>query len=360
MGPVFYVNHYTSRVPTKKQKRHRQISYIEDIVTHFTVDEFKTFFRMSRVSMQYLKDKICEICNEQNVSGITDRLSSGGSVQKPLNERLLILMWYMASLDKYSSIADRFGISESTACCAVRNLLHFMNEYLLEELVVWPTAEEKREIQDMYNELKRFPGIVGFIDGTHIQIKKPYVRGIDYYNRKDYYSIILQAVVREDMRFIDVYAGWPGKVHDARVFRNSPLYAHGQDLCRAGHLLGDSAYPNLPWLLTPFRDTGNLSDIQKKYNTTHASIRNTVERGFGLLKGRFTRLQYVNQTHTVTTVRTILCACILHNICILNDEGVYDTFYEDPLPEMEPNVCQFNADQLETAAVKRLAIARRL
>ena len=35
----------------------------------------------------------------------------------------------------------------------------------------------------------------------------PSERGIDYYNRKDFYSIVLQAVVREDLRFIDIFAG---------------------------------------------------------------------------------------------------------------------------------------------------------
>ena len=124
--------------------------------------------------------------------------------------------------------------------------MQFIHEYLLDKVVVWPTDAECIEIQTMYEELRNFPGVVRMIDCTHIKIWKPQERGIDYYNRKDYYSVILQAVVCEDKRFTDMFTGFPGKVHDARVFRESPLFCMGQAICRGGHILGDSAYPNNP------------------------------------------------------------------------------------------------------------------
>jgi len=162
------------------------------------------------------------------------RQGSGGSPQKPLADRLLMTLWYMASLDKFASIADRFGMSESTACDAIHDLLHFMHQYLLAKVIQWPSAAEMNEMSDMYHDLKGFPGVVGMVDGSHIKIRRPVERGYDYFNRKDFYSIILQAVVREDMRFTNIYVGWPGKVHDAKVFRNSPLYTTGQGLCGDG------------------------------------------------------------------------------------------------------------------------------
>ena len=38
----------------------------------------------------------------------------------------------------------------------------------------------------------------------------------------------MQAMVDHLYRFTDIYVGWPGKVHDARVFANSAIYQKGQ------------------------------------------------------------------------------------------------------------------------------------
>ena len=94
----------------------------------------------------------------------------------------------------------------------------------------------------------------------------PNLRGVDYYNRKDFFSAVLKDVAREDLRFTDVFCGFTGKVHDARVFRRLPLSEYGEIKCNGGHLLGDSAYPNISWLLTPFQDTRHLTEVQKRYN----------------------------------------------------------------------------------------------
>ena len=312
--------------------------------------------------MQSLQDCICEICREQNVSGIMERESTGGSKQRNIGERLLMLFWYMASLDKYAAIADRFDVAESTACCAIRNLLRFVCDHLLSKLVTWPTAEERQEMRELYDGSHGFPGVVGMIDGTHIAIRMPADRGIDYYNRKDYYSVVLQVVVREDMRFTNVYAGWPGKVHDARVFRQSDLSESGPTLCGDDHILGDSAYPSLPFLLTPFTDNGHLTQIQRRYNVTHAKIRSVVERAIGLLKNRLTRLKKIDQRDIETVVTTIMAGCVIHNICILNDDEFVDALAHegDDIPQPQPNRLNFSANAQVTGMQKRLDIARRL
>ena len=131
---------------------------------------------------------------------------------------------------------------------------------------------------------KGFPGAVGPIDGCHIEISCPDKHRHSYTNRKCWTSMILQAVISSDKLFIDVFVAYPGSVHDARVFRNSGLYEDTSSNPisrfpnRELYILGDSAYPLLLWLITPYRDTGRLTHQQKRFNYRHSAARIVVER----------------------------------------------------------------------------------
>ena len=99
-----------------------------------------------------------------------------------------------------------------------------------------------------------------------------------------------------NLKFIDCVVGWPGSVHDARVLGKSSLYetsTAGENCGHYFHLLGNSAYPLKEWLLTPFKERGNLGDDQAKYNYVHSSTRMATDRAFGMLKGRFTIQKFV-------------------------------------------------------------------
>jgi hypothetical protein len=67
-------------------------------------------------------------------------------------------------------------------------------------------------------------------------------------------------------KFIDVFCGEPGSFRDARLRRKSSLYAKmvqskdfDKDLMENSFLIGDLAYPNLYWLITPFKDNRRLT-----------------------------------------------------------------------------------------------------
>ncbi|XP_070549917.1 putative nuclease HARBI1 [Ptychodera flava] len=121
---------------------------------------------------------------------------------------------------------------------------------------------------------KRVPGVVGVIDGTHIRITNLPGQDGDFINRKGYPSVQLQLVVDDHMIINDAFVGWPGSTHDARVLRNSEFYTSAAQRIPEGmYIIGDSAYPLQPWLMTPFRDMGNLPQAQRHYNRVISSTR---------------------------------------------------------------------------------------
>ena len=66
-----------------------------------------------------------------------------------------------------------------------------------------------------FQQLFNISPCAGAIDGSHIQITPPVLNHTNYYNRKGWYSVILQAVVDHQYLFRDINVGWPGSVHDA-------------------------------------------------------------------------------------------------------------------------------------------------
>ena len=57
------------------------------------------------------------------------------------------------------------------------------------------------------------PQVVGAVDGTHIEILAPSsVCKLDYFSRKQKYTIHSQAVFGSNLMFLDVSTGFPGSV----------------------------------------------------------------------------------------------------------------------------------------------------
>ena len=51
---------------------------------------------------------------------------------------------------------------------------------------------------------------------------------IDYFNRKQTYSVSTQAVVGCNLKFLDIATDYCGSIHDARILRDSALYIQAE------------------------------------------------------------------------------------------------------------------------------------
>lgn len=58
--------------------------------------------------------------------------------------------------------------------------------------ICWPTEQELVRSATVIEAISGIPGIVGFVDASHIRITKPYVDTASYMNRKRFASLQLQ------------------------------------------------------------------------------------------------------------------------------------------------------------------------
>ena len=209
----------------------------------------------------------------------------------------------LAHGNSYETIGPALNVGRSTAIEACQDVVEALYD-LRNEYIEFPTtvAETMRCIET-FTDKSRLPNIVGAIDGTHIKIVAPRDSAVDYFSRNQLHDFIIQAVADGKGLFLDFAAGYPGSIHDARVYRNSLLYlrANNGDILkepveRIGitdiqpYLVGDSAYPISPWLMKPYpeatRDPGEIT-----FNKELSSARVTIECAFGCLKSRWRILQ---------------------------------------------------------------------
>ena len=155
--------------------------------------------------------------------------------------------------------------------------------------------------------------------------------------------MIIQAIVDHDYIFRDICVGWPGSVHDARVFANSLIYKKIMEeklLDNVGNrtilgrqiqpcLVGDSAYPMHTWLVKPFNFNSSLTAKQKHFNYRLSRARIVVENAFGHLRARWRRLMKRNDMSTEHIPTIITACCILHNICEIHGEYFNDSWLAD-------------------------------
>ena len=222
-----------------------------------------------------------------------------------------------------------------------------------ERIYFIPTGNSLAGVVQGFRKKWNVPQCAGAIDGSHIPVRPPACNHTDYYNRKGWYSVILQAVVDHDYLFRDVMVGWPGSVHDARVLANSKIYfkATSKKILNTSStnirgteifpfLIGDSAYPLSTWLIKPFPHHSNLTDRQRTFNYKISRARIVTENAFGRLKGRWRRLAKQNDMFVEHVPQVVLACCILHNLCEIHGENFYNTWLQNTsvLPQQPARV----------------------
>ena len=320
-------------------------------------------FRVTRETFVFILHEVEEdICRKHTY--MRDPISA--------KRRLALTLYYLASTAEYRTVANLFGVSRSLTCQCVKEVCCAIVKRF-PRMISFPKGDDLVEVLESYEQKWGFPMCAGAIDGTHIPILAPVESHVEYVNRKGFHSIIMQAITDCNYLFRDVVIGWPGSVHDARVLSNSAIFKNGNEkhLFPAGlvkeiggveiapFLVGDPAYPLLPWLLKGY-PRNNASEMEKRFNYNLSRARMTIENTFGRWKGRFVRFGKRVDMEVSSLVNVVHASCILHNMCELQKNNflpyweVVGAIEELNEPEDEIEAAQ-DADNIRSVLTEHFA-----
>ncbi|KAK5642888.1 hypothetical protein RI129_003154 [Pyrocoelia pectoralis] len=322
----------------EERDRPKNQNYFQETIPSYNDEEFCEHFHISR--------RVAESIALQFEQSEYFHYQSGGNGKLSSLQHVLIYLWFVAhQTASFRDVADRFHISISSLFVIIRKLTNFLSN-LSHRVISWPSPEEQTVIERHFRD-NDFPGVIGAIDGSHVKIDKPSNDPDSYLNRKHFFSIQLQAVCDHRKKIRDLFVGFPGSVHDSRVFRTSALFNTLPEKCHNNtYILGDSGYPCLPNLLTPFKDRGDLTRRQSNFNLKLSKNRYVIEHCFGLLKQKFRQLYHVKLRSIVDIVHLIRACCVLHNLA-LDDHFQYEEVEDVVQHDNEVVAREFDEEEVE-------------
>ncbi|KAJ9141054.1 hypothetical protein P3X46_031635 [Hevea brasiliensis] len=284
----------------------------------------------------------------------------------PPDSAIAATLFRLAHGASYESVAPRFGLdSPAAACLAFYSVCKTVNEKL-GDLVDFGRDLERIVMGFEWISLPNCCGVLGF--GKF---------GVESELLGKNGSLLVQALVDSEGRFLDISAGWPCTMKPESIFTQTKLYSRvegSRELLNGAcyqlsesnsipqYILGDSCFPLLPWLLTPFirpNEEDSFGSAEREFNAAHSRAMGLVGNAFGRVKARWQLLARRWKEDCVEIFPfVIVMGCLLHNFLIK---------YSEPLPEesvgrilREEELPVFEGEADEKGERTRYALAKHL
>ena len=336
-----FISLYRSRRAWVYHRRNNEFDeyYNANVHGHLELDPdyWRSNFRMSCDSFQFLCNAVHDFLVKE-VSHLRETI--------PVPKRVAVALWWLSNGGSYCTIGQTFGISSSIVGRITKDfvgaLVHLRNEF-----ISWPqTPEECSAAVASFRDLSPLPNVLAAIDGMHIQIIAPEESTVDFFDRKQRYSIGCQGVCDGNMKFFSMSAGFPGSLHDSRILRNSWVFAdaNNEQILRTPlfqlddrnsiepYLVGDAAYSLSRWLIKPFPFSNEMESNAGAFNLASSQARVSIERAFGVLKGRWRTLSGKVCLEPSYAADVVIACTVLHNICQERnepEESILDPYLDE-------------------------------
>jgi hypothetical protein len=198
-----------------------------------------------------------------------------------------------------------------------------------------------------------FEGVYGCIDGSHLPIEVGVAEKENRINGRNKFpstNALLVCGVDDKLVFNYALFGAEGVGSDSIVFRHASTL--NMTTVRGGNLLGDAGYALSHRILTPYRGVryhlkefsnsaiGRPRNREELFNLRHASLRNQVERSFGVMKKRFRIMREpLVMAHKSEMWATYYTCVAIHNFICTHNPNVDNAFESEYIRELyEENI----------------------
>lgn len=289
--------------------------------------EFRECFRMEREELRRLYHLVSNHPIYNNARGRPQR--------HPIIQ-LSVFLFRLGSGARVGDVQRTFGgLPRGTIDLYFRRTLVTMID-LFHEVVLWPDAARRRDIEAYMLETYRLPGCIGFIDGSHVILHKTPSFSIEknatFWSRKKRYGLLVLAVCDHQKRFTYVQTGHFSSATDFRAQQTSALVQNPANLFDdEQYVLGDSGFYCTNEIVPMYRRKANsqLSEEETEFNDHVARARVLVEHAFGILKQRWLMLTDMHlllsdQVHLSFAYGIIRAAVVLHNLFVDTSARYWD------------------------------------
>ncbi|KAL5158480.1 Uncharacterized protein HKD37_15G042939 [Glycine soja] len=319
---------HIERPLTRRQITSRGYDYIHKALN----DDHAIFRQVYRMYPDVFR-KLCTIIREKTPLEDTRFIC--------VEEMLASFLQIVDQNTRYCVIRNTFGRSQFATSENFHKILKALNS-LAPDLMVRPGSTVPAKIRESTRFYPYFKDCIGAIDGTHIPAS---VKGRDVSSYRDRHGNISQNVLAAcnfDLEFMYVLSGWEGSAHDSKVLSDALARKNGLKVPQGKYYLVDCGFPNRRKFLVPYRGLryhlqdfaghGNDPKNEKElFNLRHASLRNVIERIFGIFKSRFTIFKSAPPFLFKTQAELVLTCATLHNF--LRKECRSDEFLVEPTDE---------------------------